>query len=118
MKWSVYVGLTGGTVGTWSWTAFCSKLTVAGGASLLNSWNSETNLKDTAVAFCSSLLLSSIYQGAGFGFGKVLSFLPKDPTQLLTWGDIASCLWSIPAIQSGGIRFVGGVAGAIFNDIY
>ena len=114
--YGLVVGLTGGAAGTWSWSAFSGKLAVAGGTSLLNSWNDEKNLKDTIISFGTSLLLSSIYQGIGYGFGKLMSLLPKDPTKIMTLGDIASCLWGIPAVKTGVIRFVGGIAGAIFND--
>jgi RHS repeat-associated protein len=110
------VGLTGGAAGAWSWAAFGGKLAVAGATSLLNSWNEEKNLKGTAISFGSSLLISVVFQGVGYGFGKMTGLLPKNPDKWLTLGDIGSYLWSIPAIKAGCIRFVGGLFGAIWND--
>ena len=57
-------------------------------------------------------------QGAGYGVGKGISHVPKDPTKFLTLGDIGSYLWSVPAVKTGVIRFAGGVMGSIFNDIF
>ena len=117
--YGLVVGLSGGAAaGTWSWGAYAGKLAVAGGTSLLNSWNENKSFKDTMISFGSSLVLSSIYQGLGYGFGKIISNIPKDSTKLMTLGDIGSYLWGIPAVKAGVIRFVGGVAGSIFNDIF
>jgi hypothetical protein len=69
-------------------------------------------------SFGFSLVMSSIYQALGFGFGKIISNVPKDPTKWLTIGDIGSYLWGIPAVKTGVIRFAGGVAGSILNDIF
>ena len=70
------------------------------------------------ISFGSSLILSSVYQGLGYKFGKIISNRPKNLDKFLTIGDIGSCLWSIPAVKTGVIRFIGGIAGAIFNDIF
>jgi len=113
--YGLVVGLTGGTAGAWSWGAYGGKLAVAGGTSLLNSWNKESDLKNTAKSLVVSLAVSSAFQFSGYKFGKKISSLPKDPTKLITAGDILSYVWGIPAVKTGAIRFIGGVWGAISN---
>ena len=41
---------------------------------------------------------------------------PRNPNHWITMGDIGSALWAIPAVKTGVIRFVGGVAGSIINN--
>ena len=112
--YGLVVGLTGGT-GAW---AVVGKFAVAGGTSLLNSWNENATFAETMISLGISLLVSGMAQGAGYGVGKGISHVPKDPTKFLTLGDIGSYLWSVPAVKTGVIRFAGGVMGSIFNDIF
>lgn len=99
-------------------SAYAGKLAIAGGTSLLNSWNKEVDFNTAMSSLGSSLLLSTVYQGLGYGFGKITSSFPKSTSKILTMGDIASYLWGIPAVKTGNIRFVGGVAGSVFNDLF
>ena len=117
--YGLVVGLSGGAAaGAWSWGAFAGKLAVAGGTSLLNSWNENASFGETMKSLGFSLLASGAAQGLGYGFGKITSKIPKNPTKLLTLGDIGSYLLGIPAIKTGVIRFGVGVGSAIFNDIF
>ena len=115
--YGLVVGLTGGA-GGW---AVAGKFAVAGGTSLLNSWNENATFGETMKSLGTSLLASSIAQGAGYLAGKfgpqlLSKFAPRNPNHLLTIGDIGSALWAIPAVKTGAIRLVGGVFGSIFND--
>ena len=67
------------------------------------------------------MLVSGVVQGSGylaakFGPQLLTKFMPRNPNQLLTMGDIGSVLWAIPAVKTGVIRFAGDVAGSIFNN--
>ena len=115
--YGLVVGLTGGTAGAWSWTAYTGKLLVAGGTSLLNSWNEEKDIKDTLISLGSSLIMSTIYQGVGYGMSKLGSLIPKNSTER-TFGDVISELWSMPEVKTGIIRLAGGIAGSILNDYF
>ncbi len=115
--YGLVVGLTGGT-GGW---AVAGKFAVAGGTSLLNSWNQNATFGETMKSLGISLLVSGAAQGAGYLAGKfgpqlLSKIAPRNPNYLLTMGDIGSALWAIPAVKTGVIRFVGGVAGSIFNN--
>ena len=115
--YGLVVGLTGGA-GGW---AVAGKFAVAGGTSLLNSWNQNATFGETMKSLGISLLVSGAAQGAGYLAGKFGSQLlskiaPRNPNYLLTMGDIGSALWAIPAVKTGVIRFVGGVTGSIFNN--
>ena len=120
--YGLVIGLTGGT-GAW---AVAGKFAVAGGTSLLNSWNEwdeNSTFGGMMASFALSLAVSGVAQGAGYLTGKfgpkVLSkLMPKNPNHLITMGDIGSYLWGIPAVKTGVIRFAGGVAGSIFNDYF
>ena len=132
--YGLVMGLTGGN-GGW---AVAGKLAVAGGTSLLNSWNEEKSFSETAVSFVGSLALSGAIQtGAYFG-KKILNTIlpkitpsitkfiskifPKNPNHLITMKDIGGVLWEDPAIHAsaitGSMRFIGGVVGALFNDFF
>ena len=59
--------------------------------------------------------------GAGYLAGKfgpqlLSKIAPRNPNHWITMGDIGSALWAIPAVKTGVIRFVGGVAGSIINN--
>ena len=120
--YGLVVGLTGGT-GAW---AVAGKFAVAGGTSLLNSWNEwdeNSTFGGMMASFALSLVVSGVAQGAGYLTGKfgpklLSKILPKNPNHLITMGDIGSYLWGIPAVKTGVIRFAGGVAGSIFNDYF
>ena len=111
------IGLTGGS-GVWAVTG---KFAVAGGTSLLNSWNDNAEIGETIKSLGVNLLFSGIAQGAGYLAGKyapqlMSKIIPKNPNHLLTMGDIGSVLWNIPAVKTGGIRLVSGIFGSIIND--
>ena len=115
--YGLVVGLTGGA-GGW---AVAGKFAVAGGTSLLNSWNQNATFGETMKSLGISLLVSGAAQGAGYLAGKfgpqlLSKIAPRNPNHLLTMGDIGSALWAIPAVKTGVIRFVGGVIGSIFNN--
>ena len=117
--YGLVVGLSGGAAaGAWSWGAFAGILAVAGGTSLLNSWNENATFGETMKSLGISLLVSGAAQGAGYLAGKfgpqlLTKFMPRNPNHL---GGIGSALWAIPAVKTGAIRLVGGVFGSIFND--
>ena len=51
-----------------------------------------------------------------FGPQLLSKIAPRNPNHWITMGDIGSALWAIPAVKTGVIRFVGGVAGSIINN--
>ena len=118
--YGLVVGLTGGA-GGW---AVAGKFAVAGGTSLLNSWNEwdeNSTFGGMMTSLALSLVLSGAAQGAGYLAGKfgpqlLSKIAPRNPNHWLTMGDIGSALWAIPAVKTGVIRFVGGVAGSIINN--
>lgn len=117
--YGLVVSLTGGT-GGW---AIAGKFTVAGGTSLLNSWNENATFGETMGSLVLSLVFSGAAQGAGYLFSKIgpqllSKIAPRNSNHWLTMGDIWIALWSIPAVKTGVIRFTGGVADSIFNDIF
>ena len=117
--YGLVVGLTGGT-GGW---AVAGKFAVAGGTSLLNSWNKEETFDETMGSLALSLVISGVAQGAGYLAGKfgpqlLSKIAPRNLNHLLTIRDIGSALWSSPAVKTGVIQFVGGVISSIFNDIF
>lgn len=118
--YGLVVGLTAGAAaGTFSAGAFVGKLAVAGGTSLLNSWNEDKFSTDPGGAMASfglSLAISATCQVGGYFLGKAASLLKRDPNKLFTVGDIGSYLWGVPAIKTGVIRAVSGTVGAIMND--
>ena len=115
--YGLIVGLTGGA-GT---GAIVGKFAIAGGTSLLDSWNQNASIGETIASFCTSLVISGIVQGAGYLAGKygphILSkIMPRNPNHLITMGDICSALWNIPAVKTGITKLVSGVISAISND--
>ena len=115
--YGLVVGLTGGA-GGW---AVAGKFAVAGGTSLLNSWNQNATFGETMKSLGISLLVSGAAQGAGYLAGKfgpqlLSKIAPRNPNHWLTMGDIGSALWAIPAVKTGVIRFVGGVAVSVINN--
>lgn len=115
--YGLIVGLTGGA-GT---GAIVGKFAIAGGTSLLDSWNQNASIGETMASFCTSLVISGIVQGAGYLAGKygphILSkIMPRNPNHLITMGDICSALWNIPAVKTGITKLVSGVISAISND--
>ena len=115
--YGLVVGLTGGA-GGW---AVAGKFAVAGGTSLLNSWNENATFGETMKSLGISLLVSGAAQGAGYLAGKfgpqiISKIFPRNPNHLLTIGDIGSALWAIPAVKTGAIRLAGGIVGSIFNN--
>ena len=112
--YGLVVGLTGGTGGS----AVAGKLAVAGGTSLLNSWNKEETFDEAMRSLALSLAISGVSQALGYWCGKNMSNISNDPTQYLTHGDISSSLWSDPVVKTGVVKFVGGVIKSIFNDIF
>ena len=115
--YGLVVGLTGGA-GGW---AVAGKFAVASGTSLLNSWNQNATFGETMKSLGISLLVSGAAQGAGYLAGKfgpqlLSKIAPRNPNHWITMGDIGSALWAIPAVKTGVIRFVGGVAGSIINN--
>ena len=115
--YGLVVGLTGGA-GGW---AVAGKFAVAGGTSLLNSWNQNATFGETMKSLGISLLVSGAAQGAGYLAGKfgpqlLSKIAPRNPNHWLTMGDIGSALWAIPAVKTGVIRFIGGVAGSVINN--
>ena len=115
-----YLGYNGCNI--WSrWLAVAGKFAVAGGTSLLNSWNQNATFGKTMKSLGISLLVSGAAQGAGYLAGKfepqlLSKIAPRNPNHWLTMGDIGSALWAIPAVKTGVIRFAGGVAGSIINS--
>ena len=115
--YGLVVGLTGGA-GGW---AVAGKFAVAGGTSLLNSWNENATFGETMKSLGIALLVSGATQGSGYITGRfgpriISSFSLRNSNDLLRIGDIGSTLWAIPAVKTGVIRFVGGVASSIFNN--
>jgi len=118
--YGLVIGLTGGA-GTW---AIAGKLAVAGGTSLLNSWNEwdeNSSFGGMMVSLGFSLAASGIAHGAGYLAGKfgaqiLPRILPRNPKHIITMGDIGSALWSIPAVKVGSIRFISGIFGSIISD--
>ena len=115
--YGLVVGLTGGA-GGW---AVAGKFAVAGGTSLLNSWNQNATFGETMKSLGISLLVSGAAQGTGYLAGKfgpqlLSKIAPRNPNHWLTMGDIGSALWAIPAVKTGVIRFVGGVAASVINN--
>ena len=115
--YGLVVGLTGGA----SCWAVVGKFAIAGGTSLLNSWDQNASIGETMASFCTSLVISGIVQGAGYLAGKygphILSkIMPRNPSHLITMGDICSALWNIPAVKTGITKLVSGVISAISND--
>lgn len=115
--YGLVVCLTGGA-GGW---AVAGKFAVAGGTSLLNSWNQNATFGETMKSLGIALLVSGATQGAGYLAGKfgpqiISKILPRNPDHLLTMGDICSVLWANPAVKTGVIRLVGGIASSIFNN--
>ena len=107
--YGLVVGATGG-VGM-----VAGKFAVAGATSLLNSWNERDNLQAMSTDLGISLLFSGFAQGVGYGVSKLTTLLPKDPTKIMTMGDIFSYLWNTPAVKTGVVRFSGGVL-PLFRD--
>lgn len=113
--YGLVVATTGGT------GAVLGKLAVAGGTSLLNSWNENKSFKDTAVSFGTSLLASGVLQTVGHFAPKVFGAIANskvgqnvinklsNPNHIMGIGDIAKVMWEIPAVQTGVIRFVAGL---------
>ncbi len=117
--YGLVIGLTGGTGAG----AVLGKLAVAGGTSLLTSWNEEKSFGETFVSLVGSLALSGAIQLLGHYGSKFIPklisrLIPKNSNYLVTMGDITSVIWNIPAVKAGTMRFVGGVFGSIFNDIF
>ncbi len=115
--YELVVGLTGGAGGC----AGAGKFAVAGGNSLLNSWNQNATFGETMKSLGIALLVSGVAQGAGYLAGKfgpqiVSKIFPRNSNHLLTMGDIGSVLWANPAVKTGVIRLVGGIASSIFNN--
>ena len=115
--YGLVVSLTGGT-GGW---AIAGKFTVAGGTSLLNSWNENATFSETMKSLGVSLLVSGLVHGAGYLFGKfgpqlLSKIAPRNSNYLLTLGDIGSALWKIPAVKIGFIRFISELWSSIIND--
>ena len=115
--YGLVVGLTGGA-GGW---AVAGKFAVAGGTSLLNSWNQNATFGETMKSLGIALLVSCAAQGVGYLAGKfgpqiISKIFPRNPNHLLTMGDIGSVLWANPAVKTGVIRLVGGIASSIFNN--
>ena len=118
--YGLVVGLTGG-VGGW---AAAGNFAVAGGTSLLNSWNDwdeNSTFGGVMTSLAVSLAFSGATQGLGYLAGKfgpqlLSKIAPRNPNHWLTMGDIGSALWAIPAVKTGVIRFVGGVAGSVINN--
>ena len=115
--YGLVVALTGGTGGL----AVAGKFAVAGGTSILNSWNQDSTFGETMKSLGTSLLLSGATQGAGYLVGKlgppiISKILPRNPNHLLTLADIGAELWAIPAVKTGVIRLAGGFASSIFNN--
>ena len=117
--WIIW-GTTAATYGAGGW-AVAGKFAVAGGTSLLNSWNQNATFGKTMKSLGISLLVSGAAQGAGYLAGKfepqlLSKIAPRNPNHWLTMGDIGSSLWPIPAVKTGVIRFAGGVAGSLINS--
>ena len=115
--YGLVIGLTGGA----SCWAVVGKFGIAGGTSLLDSWDQNASIGETMASFCTSLVISGIVQGAGYLAGKygphILSkIMPRNPNHLITMGDICSALWNIPAVKTGITKLVSGVISAISND--
>ena len=115
--YGLVVALTGGTGGL----AVAGKFAVAGGTSILNSWNQDSTFGETMKSLGIALLVSGATQGSGYITGRfgpriISSFSLRNSNDLLRIGDIGSTLWAIPAVKTGVIRFVGGVASSIFNN--
>ena len=115
MAYGAVVASTGGA------GAVLGKLAVAGGTSLLNSWNNNADLKDTMMNFGVALSISAVAQLGGHLVGKygpnILSkFIKPNPNYVITLGDIISAAWDIPAVKTGVIRLFAGCASAKIND--
>lgn len=120
---SILSGMTYGAVvaSTGRAGAVFGKLAVAGGTSLLNSWNNNADLKDTMMNFGVALSISAVAQLGGHLVGKygpnILSkFIKPNPNYVITIGDIISAAWDIPAVKTGVIRLFAGCALAKIND--
>ncbi len=118
IAYGLVVGATGGT-GGW---AIAGKFAVAGGTSLLNSWNEEATFGETIKSLGISLAISGATQGIGYLAGKhgpqLLSKFLKTQNKSLTKASVISELWAKPAVKVGTMRLFGGIAGAVFNDIF
>lgn len=124
---TAYGAVVGATGGAWTWGAFGGKVLIAGATAALNSWNENKTGKEIALSAAKGMALSvAIQLGAKYGVqyaGKYISpiisrIFPRDPNKWLTMGDVASVVWSIPAVKTGAIKFGAGVASSIFNDIF
>ena len=84
--YGLIVGISGGvSANTWSWGAFAGKLAVAGGTSLLNSWNENATFGETM----GSLVLSLVFSGAAQDIYLVrlaLNYYLKLRQEILTIG--------------------------------
>ena len=115
--YGLVVGLTGGA-GGW---AVAGKFSVAGGNSLLNSWNQNATFGETMKSLGIALLVSGTAQGTGYLAGKfgpqiISKIFPRNSNHLLTMGDIGSVLWANLAVKTGVIRLVGGIVSSIFYN--
>ena len=96
-------GLTGGDGG---WAAL-GKFAVAGGTSLLDSWNENASFDETMKSLGDSLLIS----GAAQVIGKVASKIFPNNSN-----DSGSAIWSIPAVKTAVSGLMRGLFNWFFND--
>ena len=121
--YGLVAGLTGGVTG-WNWGALSGKLAVSGGTSLLTSWNNDSNAQTMLISLGTSLALTTSIHGVSYIAGKLIGQIPKPKTKpkpetqppILTMRDIAACVWNIPAVKTGSIRFASKTIRAIKND--
>ncbi len=111
--YGLVVGITGGA-GGW---AVAGKLAVAGGESLLTSWNQNETFSETMISLGGSLLISGAVQLAGKYVPQIKSkFESKDNNDFKKIPNIISKLWKIPSVKTGVIRFTRGVFLSISNN--
>ena len=109
-------GGVGASIGT-----IIGKFAIAGGTSLLESWNQNSSLLDTFKSLALDLFVSGVFQGAGYIFKEygpqILSkFMSQKTNGFLTIGDMLLELWNDPKVKTGVIKFVGGAVKSFFNN--
>ena len=93
------------------------KFAVAGGESLLTSWNQNETFSETMISLGKSLLISGAVQLAGKYVPQIKSkFKSKDNNDFKKIPNIISKLWKIPSVKTGVIRFTRGVFLSIYNN--
>ena len=114
--YGLVVATTGGTVG---W-AIAGKLIIAGGTSLLESWNKDLSEAERSESFVKALIFSSVIQVFGYiakdvGPLFLSKFKSNSSSDLLVLKENLLNLWNDPKIKTGVIKFIGDIFKSFFR---